>query len=131
MHFSEVLGQEAIKSRLKTAIASNHLAHAQLFVGAEGSGTLAMALALAREVLCSAEGLTEEQKRAGHLKMDHLNHPDLHFVFPVATSDMAKTKPISDHYAAHWRTFIQTQVYGNLFDWYQLIGTEKNREISL
>ena len=127
MHFSEVLGQEAIKSRLKTAITSNHLAHAQLFVGAEGSGTLAMALALAREVLCSAEGLTEEQKRAGHLKMDHLNHPDLHFVFPVATSDMAKTKPISDHYAAPWRTFIQTQVYGNLFDWYQLIGTEKKQ----
>jgi len=127
MHFSEVLGQEAIKRRLKTAIASNHLAHAQLFVGAEGSGTLAMALALAREVLCSAEGLTDEQKRAGHLKMDHLNHPDLHFVFPVATSDMAKTKPISDHYAAHWRTFIQTQVYGNLFDWYQLIGTEKKQ----
>lgn len=127
MHFSEVLGQEAIKSRLKTAITSNHLAHAQLFVGAEGSGTLAMALALAREVLCSAEGLTEEQKRAGHLKMDHLNHPDLHFVFPVATSDMAKTKPISDHYAAPWRTFIQTQVYGNLFDWYQLMGTEKKQ----
>ena len=127
MHFSEVLGQEAIKSRLKTAITSNHLAHAQLFVGAEGSGTLAMALALAREVLCSAEGLTEEQKRAGNLKMDHLNHPDLHFVFPVATSDMAKTKPISDHYAAPWRTFIQTQVYGNLFDWYQLIGTEKKQ----
>lgn len=127
MHFSEVLGQEAIKSRLKTAITSNHLAHAQLFVGAEGSGTLAMALASAREVLCSAEGLTEEQKRAGHLKMDHLNHPDLHFVFPVATSDMAKTKPISDHYAAPWRTFIQTQVYGNLFDWYQLIGTEKKQ----
>lgn len=127
MHFPEVLGQEAIKSRLKTAIASNHLAHAQLFVGAEGSGTLAMALALAREVLCSGEGLTEEQKRAGHLKMDHLNHPDLHFVFPVATSDIAKTKPISDHYAAHWRTFIQTQVYGNLFDWYQLMGTEKKQ----
>lgn len=127
MHFSEVLGQEAIKSRLKTAIASNHLAHAQLFVGAEGSGTLAMALALAREVLCNAEGLTEEQKRAGHLKMDHLNHPDLHFVFPVATSDMAKTKPISDHYAAPWRTFIQSQVYGNLFDWYQLMGTEKKQ----
>ena len=127
MHFSEVLGQEAIKSRLKTAIASNHLAHAQLIVGTEGSGTLAMALALARKVLCSAEGLTEEQKRAGHLKMDHLNHPDLHFVFPVATSDMAKTKPISDHYAAPWRTFIQTQVYGNLFDWYQLMGTEKKQ----
>lgn len=127
MHFPEVLGQEAIKSRLKTAIASNHLAHAQLFVGAEGSGTLAMALALAREVLCSGEGLTEEQKRAGHLKIDHLNHPDLHFVFPVATSDIAKTKPISDHYAAPWRTFIQTQVYGNLFDWYQLMGTEKKQ----
>jgi len=127
MHFSEVLGQEAIKSRLKTAIATNHLAHAQLFVGAEGSGTLAMALALAREVLCGGEGLTEEQKQASHLKMDHLNHPDLHFVFPVATSEIAKTKPISDHYAAPWRTFIKTQVYGNLFDWYQLMGTEKKQ----
>ncbi|MBT4839709.1 MAG: DNA polymerase III subunit delta', partial [Flavobacteriaceae bacterium] len=99
MHFSDVLGQEGIKSRLQTAIDSNRLAHAQLFVGAEGSGTLPMALALAREVLCGVENLTEEQKRAGHLKMDHLNHPDLHFVYPVAASDLAKTKPISDHYA--------------------------------
>ena len=48
-------------------------------------------------------------------------------MFPVATSDVAKTKPISDHYAAPWRTFIQTQVYGNLFDWYQLMGTEKKQ----
>lgn len=127
MRFSEVLGQEAIKSRLKTAIASNHLAHAQLFVGAEGSGTLAMALALAREVLCNGLQHSEEQKRAGHLKMDHLNHPDLHFVYPVASSETAKTKPISDHYASAWREFLQSQVYGNLFDWYQCIGTEKKQ----
>ncbi|MDB9726397.1 DNA polymerase III subunit delta' [Flavobacteriaceae bacterium] len=127
MRFSDVLGQEGIKSRLQTAIDSNRLAHAQLFVGAEGSGTLPMALALAREALCGAENLTEEQKRAGHLKMDHLNHPDLHFVYPVAASGLAKTKPISDHYAVPWRAFIQTQVYGNLFDWYQLMGTEKKQ----
>lgn len=127
MRFEEVLGQQYIKNRLQTAIGVNRLAHAQLFVGPEGSGTLPMALALARAVLCEYGDLTPAQKESGHLKMDHLNHPDLHFAFPVATSEAAKSKPISDHYIAEWRSFIQEQPYGNLFDWYQLIGTEKKQ----
>ncbi|MFT5022365.1 MAG: DNA polymerase-3 subunit delta' [Colwellia sp.] len=127
MQFSEVLGQESIKTRLALSLAHNRLAHAQLFVGPEGSGTLSMALALAREVLCNTSGINEAQKKAGHSKCDHYNHPDLHFVFPVATSEIAKTKPISDQYASEIRLFLKEQVYGNLFDWYQLIGTEKKQ----
>ena len=127
MQFSSVIGQETLKNRFKTALTHNRLAHAQLFVGPEGSGTLPMALALAREVLCELGDLEAAQREAGHLKMDHLNHPDLHFAFPVATSETAKSKPISDQYITDWRTFVQEQPYGNLFDWYQLIGTEKKQ----
>lgn len=127
MRFSEVLGQQHIKNRLAIALQSNRLAHAQLFVGPDGCGCLPMALALSRAVLCNPKEMGPEAQKVAHLKMDHLNHPDLHFVFPVATSGMAKSKPISDHYATAWREFISKQPYGNSFDWYQNIGTEKKQ----
>ena len=127
MRFSEVLGQEAVKQRLELALASNRLAHAQLFVGPEGSGTLPMAMALARKVLCETPEIQMEQQQASHMKLDHYNHPDLHFVFPVAKQENSKIKPISDHFIQEWRSFLKEQSYGNLFDWYQLIGTEKKQ----
>jgi DNA polymerase-3 subunit delta' len=46
MQFSEILGQEHIKSHL-TKAPIWVIPHAQLFVGPEGSGTLPMAIAYA------------------------------------------------------------------------------------
>jgi DNA polymerase-3 subunit delta' len=51
MQFSEILGQEHIKSHLTKAPICR-IPHAQLFVGPEGSGTLPMAIAYAQYILC-------------------------------------------------------------------------------
>ena len=53
MLFSEVLGQKHIKNHLTTSVDAGRIAHAQLFVGPEGSGTLPMALAYAQYILCN------------------------------------------------------------------------------
>ena len=60
MQFSKILGQEYIKNHLIKSADLGRIPHAQLFVGPEGSGTLAMAIAYAQYVLCNSnEALNE------------------------------------------------------------------------
>ena len=53
MLFSEILGQEHIKNHLTQSVDNGRIAHAQLFIGPEGSGTLPMAIAYAQFLLCN------------------------------------------------------------------------------
>ena len=53
MDFSEIIGQEHIKSHLRTTLKNGRVAHAQLFVGMTGSGLLPITIAYAKELLCS------------------------------------------------------------------------------
>lgn len=128
MLFKDVLGLEHIKKHLVTTANSGRVAHAQLFIGPEGSGTLPMALAYAQYLLCgNIEGENDGENIACNAKCNSLTHPDLHFVFPVSNSDKVKSHAVSDHYIQDWRQFVNEQPYGNLFDWYRLIGIEKKQ----
>lgn len=128
MLFSEVLGQKHIKNHLTTSVDQGRIAHAQLFVGPEGSGTLPMALAYAQYILC---GNTNHENTGGNdscnLKCNGFSHPDLHFAFPVTTSEKVKSKPTSKFYLEEWRQLLSQQPYGNLFDWYKLLGVENKQ----
>ena len=97
--------------------------HAQLFVGKEGSGTLAMAIAYANHLLYESSS----NKEACKIKCEKLQHPDLHFAFPVTTTDSVKKHPISNLFLEQWRSFVQNNVYGSLFDWLKHIGVEKKQ----
>ena len=128
MLFSEVLGLPHIKNHLTTTADRGRIPHAQLFVGNHGSGLLPMAIAYAQYVLCGntkAENITGNS--SCNLKFNQLSHPDLHFVFPVATNDVVKSHPVSNHFLEGWRTFIKNNPYGSLFDWYQHIGIENKQ----
>ena len=54
MTFSEVLGQQHIKSHLAKTVKSGKIPHTQLFIGKTGSGLLALALSYANEILCQS-----------------------------------------------------------------------------
>ena len=56
MLFKNVLGLEHIKNHLLTTAETGRVAHAQLFVGPEGSGVLPMAIAYAQYLLCGNIG---------------------------------------------------------------------------
>lgn len=128
MLFKDVLGLGHIKNHLTTTANLGRVAHAQLFVGPEGCGTLPMAIAYAQYLLCSnAEGENDGENVACNAKCNSLTHPDLHFVFPVSNSDKVKSHAVSNHYLEDWRQFVKEQPYGNLFDWYRLIGIEKKQ----
>lgn len=128
MLFKDVLGLDHIKNHLAHSADQGRIAHAQLFVGPEGSGTLPMALAYIQYLVC---GNTCGENLGGNqdcnLKFDSLAHPDVHFAFPTANSDKVKSHAVSNHYMEEWRQFVKEQPYGNLFDWYQLIGIEKKQ----
>lgn len=128
MLFSEILGQEHIKNHLTKSADFGRVPHAQLFVGPEGSGTLPMAIAYAQYLLCkNTNGENNEGNEACNLKFKNLSHPDLHFAFPVATNDKVKSHPVSNHFMEEWRQLIDKQPYGNLFDWYRILGIDNKQ----
>jgi len=87
-----------------------------------------MAIAYAQYVICSnSNGENSGSNAACNLKFDSLSHPDMHFVFPTSNSDKVKSHAVSDNYINDWRQFVKEQPYGNLFDWYRLIGIEKKQ----
>jgi DNA polymerase-3 subunit delta' len=128
MLFESILGLSHIKNHLISSTKAGRISHAQLFVGPEGCGTLPMAIAYAQYILCESSDEKDEQaKHACNLKCNSLTHPDLHFAYPVANSNKAKSHAVSDHYIEDFRAFVKEQPYGNLFDWYRLIDIEKKQ----
>ncbi|HEY5688300.1 MAG TPA: DNA polymerase III subunit delta' [Yeosuana sp.] len=128
MLFEDILGQEYIKKHLTQSVDNGRIAHAQLFIGPEGSGTLPMAIAYAQYLLCAnTNGENVNGNQSCNLKFNNFSHPDLHFAFPVTTSDKAKSHPVSNHYMEEWRQLLKEQPYGNLFDWYKLLGVDNKQ----
>jgi len=124
MQFTDVLGQEHLKSHLITSANNGRIPHAQLFVGPEGSGTLPMAIAYAQHIICRNNKANESGCK---LKFEHLSHPDLHFAYPVASTDKVKSHPVSKLFLEDWRAMLKDQPYGNLFDWYKQLGIDNKQ----
>jgi|SRR5690625_275292 len=133
MLFSEILGLDHIKNHLMTSADRGRIPHAQLFVGNHGSGTLPMAIAYARYILCkSAEKKSKEAGIACAKKLDNLAHPDLHFSFPSTNNKRVTTQARALDFMQEWRKFVLEKPYGSLYDWYLDLGIDnKQGSISL
>jgi DNA polymerase-3 subunit delta' len=128
MQFSEILGQEHIKSHLTKSADLGRIPHAQLFVGPEGSGTLLTAIAYAQYIICNNQNAENTgENTACNLKFDKISHPDLHFIYPTVSTENVKTKPKSIDFITQWRDFLNQNPYGSLFDWYQLLGVQNKQ----
>jgi len=124
MYFRDIFGLEEIKRTLIQAVQNNHVAHAQLFAGAEGSANLALALAYTRYIHCQNRGEYDACGKCSDCsKMDKLIHPDLHFVFPT-NSTPKLTKPSSQDLLKEWREFCLKNPYSNVSEWLSFIGAE-------
>jgi len=126
MLFKDIIGQEIIKNKLRCSVSANRISHAQMFLGPEGSGNLALAIAYAQYICCDDKNEEEAcNKCPSCLKYNKLIHPDLHFVFPVVKS--TSTKAISDNYLSEWRSAVLENPYLNLNSWLEKIGTENKQ----
>ena len=127
MDFSEVIGQQYIKSHLIKTVKNGRIPHTQLFVGKSGSGILPLVLSYAKEILCHSFTKGSDEFIACKNKIEKLAHPDLHFVYPVNTNENIKKNPISDNFSSEWRKFVLKNPYASLYNWYQFIGIEKKQ----
>ncbi|HNW88895.1 MAG TPA: DNA polymerase III subunit delta [Bacteroidales bacterium] len=139
MRFSEIIGQIPIKNYLVNTVKNSRVSHAQLFLGAEGSGKLALAIAYAQFISCTNKQYDDSgSPLAGDscgvcpscLKFNKLIHPDIHFFYPVTTTKDVKTKPKSVDFIQIWRNLlIKNDYYISLNDWYETIGVENKQGI--
>jgi DNA polymerase-3 subunit delta' len=129
--FSQIKGLEETKASLIASVKNRHVAHAQLFAGPEGSGSLAMALAYATYINCEAKGETDSCGTCPSCnKFNKLIHPDLHFVFPVSTTKSVTKDASSASFMKEWRNFIAENPYGGPIEWGNYIGAE-NKQLNI
>ncbi len=130
MRFSEVIGQEGVKRRLIKTVKDSRVSHAQLFLGDEGTGKLALALAYAQYINCAQR--TDDDSCGtcpSCLKYEKLVHPDLHFIFPTAKIKKDDT-PLSKNFLAPWRELLlENKCYISLPEWFNKIGIERKQAI--
>jgi DNA polymerase-3 subunit delta' len=128
MQFSDIVGQSAVKQRLINSFHDGRLSHAQLFLGPEGSGSLALAIAYSQYINCQQKTATDSCGVCSScMKYKALVHPDLHFVFPIITSPKFK-EPVSDNYITEWRKInVETKSQFNLNEWLEYIDAENKQ----
>lgn len=124
MQFKDVVGQKELKHHLIQEVLNDKISHAQLFLGAPGHGGLPLALAFVQYLFCENRSAQDSCNRCPScLKVAELQHPDLHFSFPIVQAE----SKFSDALLPLWRTKIAEQAYFNLNQWSNYID-EKGRK---
>lgn len=138
MLFKNITGQNETKRRLIQTVHENRVSHAQLFFGPEGSRKLALAIAYAQFINCRNRTFDPDSPGGGDacgvcpscIKFAKLIHPDLHFIFPVATTKEVERNPVSKDFIKTWREVVLENDFRlNLNDWYKAAGFEKKQGI--
>ncbi len=128
MQLKDVIGQQKIKKQLIKTVKEGRISHSQLFLGYEGSGNLALAIAYAQYICCTNKENGDSCNTCPSCtKYQKLIHPDLHFVFPVNTTKTIIKDPVSDDFIGKWREIIIENPYLNLNQWYDVIGIENKQ----
>lgn len=128
MLFKDIIGQQAAKLNLARQVMHQRISHAQLICGQEGWGGLSLAIAYAQYISCINKQPDDSCGLCPScIKYSKLAHPDLHFVYPVATSKKITSSPISEHYIEEWRNLILHRHYFTLQQWFEHIQIENKQ----
>ena len=120
MKFSDVIGQEEIKQRLRRMVSEDRVPHAMMFCGPQGSGKMALAVAFASYLLCRDRTDGDSCGACRQCAMTgKLAHPDLHFSYPVIrpSGTGSEHKMSSDDFADEWRRMLSQGVYFTMDQW--------------
>ena len=116
MRFDEIIGQEQVKQHLLDEYQRGKVPHALMLCGAEGCGAMPIAVAYAQMLL------------GGGAMAEKLQHPDLHFVFPIYKKTSGKDS-FCDDFLREWRELLLTQPYFGMAEWMAMAGAENQQLI--
>ena len=115
MQFKDIVGQEAVKNHLIQTVKDERISHAQLFLGPEGSGSLALALAYAQFISCENKLENDSCGECSSCrKYNKLVHPDLHFSYPFFAKHKEDTALT---FIEEWRKAFLANPYLGLDEW--------------
>jgi DNA polymerase-3 subunit delta' len=114
MQFRDIIGQQATKQRLINSVIENRVSHAQLFLGPEGAGGLALGVAYAQYLSCEDKQPDDSCGVCSSCrKYQKLMHPDLHFSYPT----FGTPKETSLDFIEQWRDAFSANPYLSLDMW--------------
>jgi DNA polymerase-3 subunit delta' len=153
--FSDVVGHKETKDKLSELLTAGRLPHAMMILGPEGSGGLALALAIAQNLVCERRSGRKEEEAglfgapsifgdpapaqsteslsdacgecAACVKATKFIHPDIHFTFPAVTVKGKSSPPVSADYITEWRKALAETPYMTAVDWLRQI-TDENKQ---
>jgi DNA polymerase-3 subunit delta' len=130
MRFKDIVGQETVKKHLIQTVKDERISHAQLFLGPEGSGSLALALAYAQFISCENKLENDSCGECSSCrKYNKLVHPDLHFSYPFFAKHKEDTALT---FIEEWRKAFLANPYLGLDEWRdQLSADNKQANINI
>jgi DNA polymerase-3 subunit delta' len=128
MRFADITGQDDLKRHLAQTVDAGRVSHAQLFTGAPGFGTLALAVAYVQYLCCRHRRNGDSCGECPDCRqIEALAHPDLHLVFPVNKQGKKSGEVIrSDEFLPQFRTlFAERRGYFSPQEWYDRLDLGK------
>lgn len=128
MRFSDIIGQEELKSHLTDSIDKGRISHAQLFTGIAGAGTLPLAIAYAQYLNCPNR---KDGDSCGVCpscqQIAQSAHPDVHFIYPVNKQGKKSGEVVlSAEFLPQWREIMsQSGGYFTRQEWYDKLDLGK------
>lgn len=128
MLLKDIIGQQAVKRELCHSVREGKIPHALLMSGSAGVGKLPLALAFAQYVACKHRTDTDACGVCPTcLQYSKLQHPDLHFAFPIVKVD--KGAEVCDDYLNDYREMVRSNPYCDPDDWTMAMGAEKKQSL--
>ena len=128
MRFCDIKGHTELKRRLAAGVDGGRISHAQLFVGAAGSGTLALAVAYTQYLHCTNRQNGDSCGECPSCRqIEKLAHPDFHLVFPVNKQGKKPTNGlVANDFIEEFRAlFERTGGYFSPQQWYDSLDLGK------
>ncbi len=114
MTFDQIIAQDTVKQRLLDELQQGRVPHALMLYGPEGCGALPIAVAYAQRLL------------GGGVMAEKLQHPDLHFAFPIYKKSSGKDT-YCDEFLKEWREQLLTHPYFGMSEWMEMVGAENQQ----
>ena len=128
MRFADIIGQEELKRHLVQSVDAGRISHAQLFTGASGYGSLALAVAYVQYLCCRHRHDGDSCGECPDCRqIEALAHPDLHLVFPVNRQGKKSGEAmLSDEFLPQFRElFAERRGYFSPQEWYDRLDLGK------